>query len=86
MRVIIPIDPGGAGANEKAEPLTFWQRIAQFLDRLVVDRSYRAVPTTALGRSRYELNRCRRMLHGAVTPAIASASSHRAVKMVQTQT
>jgi hypothetical protein len=74
----IPIDPEGAAGNEKAEPLTFWQRIVRLLDRCVVNRTYRGIPTTALRRSKYELNRCRRMLHGAVAPAVVTIDDARA--------
>ena len=41
---------------------TFWQKIAQSLDRLVVNRSYRAIPTTALRRAKHDRDRCRRLM------------------------
>jgi hypothetical protein len=88
MRVI-PFDPEGAAGSEKGEPLTFWQRIVQLLDRCVVNRTYRGIPTTALRRSKYELNRCRRVLHGDATPAVVvidAARSRRAARAVQTRT
>lgn len=88
MRVI-PFDRDGAAGNKKAEPLTFWQRIAQLLDRCVVNRTYRGIPTTELRRSKYELNRCRRMLHGDAAPAVVvidAARSRRTTRAVQTRT
>jgi hypothetical protein len=86
---VVPIDPARTAAKTKAEPLTFWQRIAQLLDRCMVNRSYRGIPTTALRRSKYDLNRCRRMLHGAGSPAVIAiddARSRRGVRAVQTRT
>lgn len=87
MRVIA-IDPEGATADQKTEPRTLWQRVAQLVDRCVVERSYRGIPTTTLRRSKYDLDRCRRMLHGAGTPVVVTideARSLRAVRAVQTR-
>jgi hypothetical protein len=66
---VIPIDTARRAANKK--PLTFWQRIAQLVDRHIVDRSSREVPSIALRRSKYDLNRCRRMLHESAPSAVA---------------
>jgi hypothetical protein len=66
---VIPIDAARRAANKK--PLTFWQRIAQLVDRHIVDRSRREVPAIALRRSNYDLNRCRRMLHDSALSPVA---------------
>ena len=60
-----PTDSKDSLAKPARGPWTFWQRIAQSLDRFVVSRSQRAVPAVALRRSKYVHDRCRRMLHGA---------------------
>lgn len=86
---VVPTDPAPSAANRGGQPQTFWQRIAQSLDRLAVDRSQRTVSPAALRRSKYEFERCRRMLHGFVAPAPASidrAPSLRAIKTMQTRT
>jgi len=61
-----PDNPVRNAANGEGHPQTFWQRLAQSLDRLVVNRSRQAVPAVALRRSKYELRRCRRMLNDSV--------------------
>jgi len=50
-------------ANTVAQPLRFWQRLAQALDEHFAERSKRAVPAIILRRSRRELARCRRLVH-----------------------
>ena len=62
---VFPTDPESSAANGVGQPQTFWQRIAQSLDQLVVNRSRHAVPAIALRRSKYEFARCRRLLHGS---------------------
>ena len=41
---------------------TFWRKIAEALDRLVINRSSRAIPATALRRARHDGYRCRRLM------------------------
>ena len=60
---VVPADPANTAANRAEEPPTIWKKLAQALDRLVVSRSHRAVPAMALRRSKYDHDRCRRMMH-----------------------
>lgn len=62
---VIPTNPTRSGENGGSELRSIWQRIAQSLDQLVVNRSRQAVPAIALRRSKYEFSRCRRLLHGS---------------------
>jgi hypothetical protein len=90
---VIAADKELSAANEGAEPQTIWQRIArgigQALDRFVVDRSRRAVPAVVLRRSKYDHDRCRRLMLGdSVTPAAVGlnrAQAHRAGRTPQIQ-
>ena len=59
---VIPND-GASAADQAGQPQTLWQKFAQALDRLVVNRSHRAVPAMALRRSKHDHDRCRRMMH-----------------------
>lgn len=59
---VVPTDPASAAASRAGQPRTFWQRFADALDRLVVKRSHRAVPAMALRRSKYDHDRCRRLM------------------------
>jgi hypothetical protein len=88
MRVISK-DPIRGAANANAEPQTFWRRVAQLLDKCVVNRSYRGIPTSALRRSKYDLDRCRRMLHNAGSPAVVAVADtrlRRVARAAQTRT
>lgn len=84
---VIATDPASSAANRAGEPQTFWQRISQALDRFVVCRSQRVVPAVALRRSKYDLDRCRRlMLQGSISPVtttINRVSSLRAGQAAQ---
>lgn len=48
------------------EPRPFWRRITQALDRLVAQRSQRAVPVPVLRRSRDDIKRCHRPISQAL--------------------
>jgi hypothetical protein len=68
-------------ANGSGQPQTFWRRIAQTLDRLVVQRSRRAIPAMLLRRSKYDHDRCRRlMFEGSAAPAVVRANRARALR------
>jgi hypothetical protein len=60
---VVPTNPARSAANDGSEPQTFWQRIVQSLDQLVINRSRQAVPAIALRRSKYEFARCRHLLY-----------------------
>jgi hypothetical protein len=60
---VISTDVRRFKGNAYWELQTFWQKIAHALDRLLVDRSYRAVPATALRRAKHDRDRCRRLMH-----------------------
>jgi hypothetical protein len=60
---VIPIDELARSAGRATKPEGFWQRLAQALDAYLVDRSRRAVPATVLRRSKYDIARCRRLMH-----------------------
>jgi len=51
------------------EPQSFWQRIAQALDRFMAERSQRAVPAPVLRRSRDDIRRCHRLISQASSDA-----------------
>ena len=54
---VIPTDVKGTKGNSGWEFETFWRKIAQALDRLVVNRSCHAIPATAFHRAKYDLDR-----------------------------
>jgi hypothetical protein len=60
---VIPTNVKRLKGNADWELQTFWQKIAHALDRLLVERSYRAVPATALRRAKHDRDRCRRLIH-----------------------
>ena len=62
MRAII-VDGLPGVARVAANRSDLWHRLAQALDRHFADRSKRAVPTVTLRRSRYDIERCRRLMH-----------------------
>jgi hypothetical protein len=69
MRVI-SVDQSPGVVHDAARPRSFWQRLAQTLDNYLAEQTKRALPDAAFRRSRYEVDRCRRlMLKGALTPA-----------------
>ena len=86
---VIPVDEPPDVAERALKLPSFWQRLAQALDALFVDRTRRAVPEHTLRRSRHEIQRCRRlMLKGAPAPVAATktrASPHRAAFAMDTQ-
>jgi hypothetical protein len=59
---VIPTHVGRAKASVGWDLQTFWRKIAHALDRLVVYRSHRFVPAAALRRSKYDHDRCRRLM------------------------
>jgi hypothetical protein len=59
---VVPMDPASVTANRAGQPQTFWQKFVEALDWLVVDRSHRAAPAMALRRSKYDHDRCRRLM------------------------
>lgn len=59
---IIPADKEQNAAIGGGEPQTLWQKIAQALDRFASQRSHRIVPAMALRRSKYDHDRCRRLM------------------------
>jgi hypothetical protein len=87
MRVI-PVDQSPGAVDDAARPRSFWQRLAQTLDNYLAEQTKRTVPDAAFRRSRYEVDRCRRlMLKGALTPAhgmahagVAYVSPHRVAR------
>ena len=66
-------------ASTVAQPLRFWQRLAQALDEHFAERSKRAVPAIILRRSRRELARCRRLVHrsGDTGPSVSPMTESR---------
>ena len=66
-------------ASTVAQPLQFWQRLAQALDEHFAERSKRAVPAIILRRSRRELARCRRLVHrsGDTGPSVSPMTETR---------
>lgn len=54
--------PASSANGSSARLPTTLQRLARALDRLVVKRSQRAVSPIALRRSKYDFNRCRRLM------------------------
>ena len=85
---VVPVDePSIVASTTRRE--CFWHRLALALDRHFVDRSKRAVPATALRRSKRDIERCRQLMHkNAVKNALAPAdagframSHHRAVRV-----
>jgi hypothetical protein len=73
---VIPMDelPGAAGGTSRRGG--FWQRLGQAMDAYLVDQSKRAVPATALRRSKHDIARCRRLMHrGSEIAAAANVGS-----------
>lgn len=56
------------------EPRSFWQRIAQALDRFMAQRSQRAVPAQVLRRSRDDIKRCHRLISQASPIAVSGGN------------
>ena len=83
MSVIPADEPPGAALTAKRGSV--WQRLAQSLDAYFVDRSKRAVPGITLRRSKYDIERCRRLMHrssvAAVEASFSKASRHRVVRI-----
>jgi len=69
-----PIGSAVKAAIGAAKPRRFWRGFARALDRLVVDRSKRAVPAAALRRSRQDIERCRRLLLCVAAAAVTNDS------------
>jgi hypothetical protein len=83
---VVPVDKPPGVASTAAERQGLWHRLAQALDRHLVDRSKRAIPATTLRRSELDIDRCRRLMHKnafkhVLTPAGAGLGgmSHRRV-------
>ncbi len=65
--------PSGTVRNAAidTEPRTFWQRIAQAIDRSMAQRSQRAVPTPVLRQSRNAIKRCHQLISQASPIAVS---------------
>lgn len=72
----IPVEEPPGTIDSEAKPRGFWQRLARALDEHFVARTKRVVPEVTLRRSRYDVNRCRRLMHKS-SPAPAEASISR---------
>jgi hypothetical protein len=59
---VIASDRARNAVERAAKPRRFWQRFAQALDRLVVNRTKRSVPDVVLRRSKLDVDRCRRLM------------------------
>ena len=59
---VIPTDVGRTKGDAVWQFRPSWQKIAEALDRLVVDRSCRAIPATALRRAEHDRDRRRRLM------------------------
>jgi len=66
--------PSGTVRNAAidTEPRTFWQRIAQAIDRSMAQRSQRAVPTPVLRQSRNAIKRCHQLISQASPIAVSA--------------
>jgi len=74
-------DPKDMTASGPGGLRTFWKRVAQIFDQLVLNRSRDAVPRLLLRRSKHDYDRCRRLMrHGSVALTVPppNNSSHRA--------
>jgi hypothetical protein len=86
MSVVVTDDRSGA-SNAATGGGGFWSRLAQALDRHFSDRSKRAIPPVMVRRSKYDIDRCRRMMRGnGFNPVVAPAgfggmSRHRVVRV-----
>ena len=50
---------------------TFWEKVTQIFDQLVLNRSRDAVPQLLLRRSKHDYDRCRRLMrHGSVASTV----------------
>jgi hypothetical protein len=77
MSVVLVDEPSGVMAAKREG---FWHRLAQTLDQHFVARSMRAVPAGTLRLSKYDIDRCRRLMHkNALAPIGANFAtiSHR---------
>jgi hypothetical protein len=68
---IIGTNAASGAANAAVGLQAFWQKVASALDRLVINRSRRAVPAIALRQSGHDFGRCRRLMRRG-----ASLSGH----------
>jgi hypothetical protein len=59
---VIAADPRRRTTNGAGKSQSIWQRLSQALDRFVVGRSQHLVPATVLRRSKYDHDRCRRLM------------------------
>jgi hypothetical protein len=59
---VVPIDERPGAAAGAATRQGLWQRLARMVDQHFADRSRRAVSPLTLRRSRYDVDRCRRLL------------------------
>lgn len=82
---IVATDTARNVANRAAEPPMFWRRMSRALDRLVVRRSRDATSAMALRRSKYDFDRCRRlMLQGSNSSVSATINRVRSLRAVTT--
>ena len=73
---VVAIDSRPGARNGAANRNGFWRRLAEALDRHFADRSARVMPATALRRSKYDIDRCRRLMHrNAMAPIGARFSN-----------
>jgi len=59
---VIPTDVGSTKGDAGWQFRTSWQKISEALDRLVVDRSCRAIPATPLRRAGHDRDRRRGLM------------------------
>jgi hypothetical protein len=70
-------------AATRLESQSFWQRIAQSLDRFFAKRSRQAVAASIARRSKYDIKRCHQLM--SQCPNLAAGSSHeRAIRLIAT--
>ena len=66
MMSVIPADERGRAGNAALKPERFWQRLSRVIDGYLAERVKEAIPAITLRRSRHEIMRCRRLMHGRV--------------------
>jgi len=62
-----------AAASDLGNPRTFWKKVTQLLDQLVVNRSARAIPAVVLRRSKLDYDRCLRLMRQGSIASTASS-------------
>lgn len=56
------LDPTGKGAAKRED---FWQRLVQAVNVYFAERAKKAIPAVTVRRSKHEIARCRRLMHGS---------------------